>query len=135
MKIVMYTMKPRLRASPRHGGQGVFFEFLVSDPQRGRPSGVAAFIVHGGVLKKIPYYTRIVRFSGEILNYKLYAQGSFTPAVVAPPMTPRPEQVLHHHRSAKGRYGGPGSCPLLHRTSILNFISREKEFSGADNPG
>ena len=26
MKIVMYTMKPRLRASPRHGGQGVFFE-------------------------------------------------------------------------------------------------------------
>jgi len=47
---------------------GSFFEFLVSDPQRERPSGVAAFIVHGGVLKKIPYYTRIVRFSGEILN-------------------------------------------------------------------
>jgi hypothetical protein len=38
MKIVMYTREPRLRASPRHGGQG-FFELFVTDPPRGRPFG------------------------------------------------------------------------------------------------
>ena len=38
LKIVMYTMEPRLRASPRHGGQG-FFELFVTDPPRGRPFG------------------------------------------------------------------------------------------------
>jgi hypothetical protein len=27
MKIVLYTKDPRLRASPRHGGQGVFLNF------------------------------------------------------------------------------------------------------------
>ena len=38
IKIVMYTMEPRLRASPRHGGQGLF-ELFVTDPPRGRPFG------------------------------------------------------------------------------------------------
>ena len=38
MKIEMYTMEPRLRASPRHGGQD-FFELFVTDPPRGRPFG------------------------------------------------------------------------------------------------
>jgi hypothetical protein len=38
MKIVMYEMKTRLRASPRHGGQR-FFELFVTDPPRGRPFG------------------------------------------------------------------------------------------------
>jgi hypothetical protein len=28
MKIVLYTMDSRLRTSPRHGGQGVFFNTL-----------------------------------------------------------------------------------------------------------
>jgi hypothetical protein len=28
MKIVVYTMDLRLRASPRHGGKGVFYEFF-----------------------------------------------------------------------------------------------------------
>jgi hypothetical protein len=32
-------MDPRLGASPRHGGQGDSFEFLVTDPPRGRPVG------------------------------------------------------------------------------------------------
>ena len=36
MKIVLYSMEPRLRASPKHGGQG-FFELFVPDPPRGRP--------------------------------------------------------------------------------------------------
>jgi hypothetical protein len=39
MKIELYTKDSRLRASPRHGGQGVFLNFLVADPPRGRPVG------------------------------------------------------------------------------------------------
>ena len=41
-------MEPRLRASPRHGGQG-FFELFVTDPPRDDPSGAAAIIVNGGL--------------------------------------------------------------------------------------
>jgi hypothetical protein len=48
MMIVLYTKDLRLRASPRHGGPGVFFEFLVTDPRGGAPSGAAAFIVTDG---------------------------------------------------------------------------------------
>ena len=49
-----------------------------------------------------------------MLNYRLNAQGGFTPAAVAPPHAITPEQVLRHHRSAQGRHGGTGTCPLLH---------------------
>ena len=45
------TMEPRLRASPRHGGQD-FFELFVTDPPRGDPSAAAAIIVNGRVFKK-----------------------------------------------------------------------------------
>ena len=131
----MYTMKPRLRASPRHGGQGVFFEFLVSDPQRGRPSGVAAFIVHGGVLKKIPYYTRIVRFSGEILNYKLYARREFHPRRCGSPDDPPTRTGAASSSLSAGAVRGARLMSPPSSYSILNFISREKEFFGADNPG
>jgi hypothetical protein len=57
MKIAMYTMEPRIRASPRHGGQG-FFELFVTDPPRGRPFGAAAIIVNGGVWKKSRIITK-----------------------------------------------------------------------------
>jgi len=36
------------RTSPRHGCQEFFLNFLVSDPPRGAPSGVASFIVPDG---------------------------------------------------------------------------------------
>ncbi len=50
-------MEPRLRASPRHGGQ-VFFElFVLLIRSGGDPSGAAATIVNGGVFKKITYYS------------------------------------------------------------------------------
>jgi hypothetical protein len=42
-----------------------------------------------------------------------------------------PEQVLRHHRQAQGRHGGTGTVPSFIRTSILNFISMDKEFSRA----
>ena len=57
MKIVMYTMEPRLRASPRHGGAGVFLNCLLLIRRGGDPSGAAAIIVNGGVFKKISYHS------------------------------------------------------------------------------
>jgi len=41
MKIVLYTKDPCFRASPGHGGLGVFFEFLVTHPPRRRSVGGA----------------------------------------------------------------------------------------------
>ena len=47
-KIVLYTKDIRLRASSRHGGQGVFLKFLSSIRRGGSPSGAAVFIVNDG---------------------------------------------------------------------------------------
>jgi len=55
----------------------------------------------------------------------------FHPRRCGSPNATNPEQVLRHHRSAQERYGGDRHCPLLHRTCILNFISREEEFPRA----
>ena len=46
-----------------------------------------------------------------MLNYKLYAQGSFTPTAPVSPDAITPEQVLRQYRSAQGRYGGTGTVP------------------------
>ena len=57
MKIVMYTMESRLRASPSHGGQGFFLNCLLLIRRGGDPSGAAAIIVNEGVFKKISYHS------------------------------------------------------------------------------
>ena len=85
MKIVLYSMEPHLKASPRHGGQG-FFELFVTDPPRGRPFGGGGDHRKWRCVKKISYHNWIVQFSWEMLNYMLNAHGGFTPDVVAPPM-------------------------------------------------
>ena len=46
MKIVFCKKNPRLRASPRHGGQGVFYSHRSA--AGAAPSGAAAFIVPDG---------------------------------------------------------------------------------------
>jgi hypothetical protein len=63
-------------------------------------------------------------------NAQLQAKPSrgFHPRRCGSPDAITPEQVLRHHRLAQGRYGGTGTVPSFIRTSILNFISREKEF-------
>ena len=66
MKIVMYTIEPRIRASQRHSGQGLF-ELFVPDPPRGRPFGGGGNHRKGRRVKKMSYHTRIVQVSGEIL--------------------------------------------------------------------
>jgi len=63
-----------------------------------------------------------------MLNYKLNIRRRFHPRSCGSPTAITPEQVLRHHRSAQGRYGGTGTVPSYIRTSILNFISMEKDF-------
>jgi hypothetical protein len=67
--------------------------------------------------------------SGEMLNLKLNAKRGFHPRRCGSPDAITPEQVLRHHRSAQGRHGGTGTVPSFIRTSILNFISMDKEFN------
>ena len=45
MKIVVYMKSFRLKASPSHGGQKIFLNFLSPIHRWGAPSGAAAFIV------------------------------------------------------------------------------------------
>jgi hypothetical protein len=56
-KIVLYTKDSRLRASSRHGGQGVFLKFLSSIRRWGSPLGSVIFIVNDGerVIISAPY--------------------------------------------------------------------------------
>jgi hypothetical protein len=49
-----------------------------------------------------------------MLNSKLNAGRGFHPRRCGSPSAITPEQVLRHHRSAQGRLGETGSCPLLH---------------------
>ena len=61
-----------------------------------------------------------------MLNYKLNAGRGFHPRRGGSPNAITPEQVLRHHRSAQGRHGGTGSCPLLHSYQHLEFHLKGK---------
>jgi len=65
-----------------------------------------------------------------MLNYKVNAQRGFTPAAVAPRCDNSQSSATSSSLSA-GAAWGTGTVPSFIRTSILNFISREKEFSRA----
>jgi len=54
MKIVQYMKDPRLRASPRHGREGVIWIFQSPIRRGGAPSGAAAIIVPDGLDGNIP---------------------------------------------------------------------------------
>ena len=65
-----------------------------------------------------------------MLNYKHYAQGGYTPRCGSADAI-NPDKGATSSSLSAGVVWGDGYCPLLHGTSIVNFISREKEFSGA----
>jgi len=52
IKIVMYSKVPRLRASPRHGGQGVFFSHRAAAGASLRARRHTSYLINRGV--KIP---------------------------------------------------------------------------------
>ncbi len=112
-------MEPRLRASPRHGGQG-FFELFVPDPPRGRPFGGDGDHSKWRRVKKISYHTRIIQFTWEMLNYKLNAQGGFTPAAVALRCDYSRTGATSSSLSA-GAVWGDRHGPLLHSYQHLEF--------------
>jgi hypothetical protein len=118
-------MEPRLMASPGHSGQG-FFEVFVPDPPRGRPFAERRLSSSMEQSEKKSRIIPEVQFSGEMLNYTLNAQGGFHPRRCGSPGAINPEPVLRHHRSAQGRHGGTGSCPLLHAYQHPEFHSKGK---------
>ena len=65
-----------------------------------------------------------------MLNYKLYAQGGFTPAAMVPRYD-NPRTGATSASLSAGAVWGDRVCPPLLRTSILDFILKEKEFSRA----
>ncbi len=63
-----------------------------------------------------------------MLNYPLCALRGLHLRRCGSPDAINPGLVHCHPRSAQGRYGGAGSCPLLDRTSLLNFIVHKCNF-------
>jgi len=131
MKILFYTKDSCLRASPRHGGAGSFFKFFDHRSATGAP--------RRGWRHSSYQMDRVIIISASYLNNTIFMgnaqsqsfrSGGFTPAAVAPrydkTRTGAPSSSL-----SAGAVWGDRHCPLLHRTSILNFISKEKEFNRA----
>jgi hypothetical protein len=73
----------------------------------------------------------ITTVSGEKLNYQLNAQGGFTAAAGSPDAITS-EQVIYHHRSAQGWYGGTGTVPSF-IVPVL-YISYVDERNYHENP-
>jgi len=63
-----------------------------------------------------------------MVYYRLNALRGFTPVAVAPPNAINPEQVIRHHRSAQGRYGGTGNVPSF-IISVLRISYHSKNIS------
>jgi hypothetical protein len=63
-----------------------------------------------------------------MLNYELNAQGGFTSAAVALPMRLLSNRCYVIIAQRRGDMGGQALSPSFIHTSILNFISMEKEF-------
>jgi hypothetical protein len=68
----------------------------------------------------------------EKCSIKSIRSRGFQPRRCGSPDAITPGQCYVIIGQRRGRYGGTGTCPLLHRTSILNFIVKEKEFFRAE---
>jgi hypothetical protein len=68
-----------------------------------------------------------------MLNFKLNAQGGFTPAAVAPPMRYLPGRCRVIIAQRRGGMGEQAHVPSLIRTRILNFISMKRNSTEQEN--
>ncbi len=71
----MYTIEPRLRASPRHGGPGIFYFWLLIR-RGGVPSGAAVSIIK----EKYRWYSFIMPeffdFHGKSCSFRKLKEGN-----------------------------------------------------------
>ena len=67
-----------------------------------------------------------------MLNYERNAQGGSPQPLGLPPMRYLPNRCYVIIAQRRGGMGGQAHVPSFLRTSILNFISMEKEFSRAE---
>jgi hypothetical protein len=109
MKIVMCMMEPRIRASLEARRAGVFFNYLFLIRRGGdRLRGGGDNRTWGNVKKNLASSLNSSIFMG---NAPLQAKRSmgFHARRCGSPNEIKPEQVLRHHRSTQGRYGGTGT--------------------------
>jgi hypothetical protein len=125
MKIVMYLVG-FFRGTVSRG----FFELFVPNPPRVDPFGVCDRC-KGGSVEKISYHIRIVQFSWEMLKYKHMLKGVSPPPLWLPRSEKPPNRCSVSSSLIAGAVWGDLTCPHRNRTSILNFLSREKGFTRA----
>ena len=136
----------RFRASPRHSGQGFFFEFLffwIICPVRrgGAPLRAAAFIVpdeYRDTISLSPLNTVI--FMGNNLFFTNLLRGFTTITVSASKMrhpwngNASAEQVLDpHHTHRRGSEWGRGTVPLFQQVLDVISYSHKKESTRSEN--
>ena len=111
MKIVLYSMEPRLRASFRGTAGRGFFELFVPNPPRRRLFGGGGNHRKGRQVKKIlvSYLNSSIFLGNAQLQENV--QGGSTPAAVTPNNAiTSPGQAIPHHPAAQGVWG-TGTVP------------------------
>jgi len=125
MKIGLSTKDPRLRAFPRHAGQGVFLNFshrsAAGAPLRGRRH--SSHQMDRGVTNFASYLNNTIFIGNGQKN--LNPQQGFHPRCFGSPQNAiSHEQVLHHHRSKRwgGMRGQALSPPSTYPCFVVHII-------------
>jgi len=121
MKIGLSTKDPRLRAFPRHAGQGVFLNFSHRSAA-GAPLRRRRHSSHQ--MKRVviipAWYMNTTIFIGNAQKLVNAQQGFHPRRFGSPQNAIAPEQVLHHHRSK--RRGGMREQGLSPPSSYPCFV-------------
>jgi hypothetical protein len=114
MKIFLYMIDSRLRASARHGGAVSFFEFCLPIRRRSAPSGAAAIPV---------LYLNTLIFMRNAQCQSERSTGISLPALQLTPQNAITlKQVIRRYHKAQGRYGGTGTVPSVSLSvSVFHF--------------
>ena len=125
--LILYEGLPPQGLFRGTAGQGVFFKFFGHRSATGAP--------RRGWRHSSYQRDRVIIISASYLKNTIFMGNAQLPVNAGRRFHPRrcgspdaitPEQVLRHHRSAQGRHGGTGSCPLLHSYQHPEFHIKGK---------
>ncbi len=115
-------MEPRLRASPRHGGQGFFLNCWLLICRGGdRLRGGGNHRKWRRVKKNLVSYLNSSIFMGNAQLQAILKKG-VSPQPLWLPNAITPGQVLRHHRQVLGRYGRTGIVPDVTVPVLFNHL-------------
>jgi hypothetical protein len=111
MKILLCTKESRLRASPRHSGQGVFLFFIHRSAAQEAQSAAEIIVPDGLIGNNSRILSEYYVFHGKC-SKNMNAYGGFTPLLGLPKNVITPELVLRHQRyQRRGGMGGQAHVP------------------------